>query len=258
MTLQPSMLMWWESWGAEPWMDLAREETLLAAAESGHPALCTYGWDAPTLVLGYGQAAASVDLAACARLRVAVVRRLSGGTGVLHRGDLAASLALPAFHPWARRIDGLYDHFVEAVRAALAQLGVTAERWKPAGGVFSGRSPICFEDHRAESLLVHSKKVLGCAQARRQRAVLVHGTLLFHLDPRLQAEVYGVSETRIRDAMAPIPDQAGLSPVPFAAVLARTMAAALALPPPHAVAPPPLSAELAARARDPKWVPLKL
>src|SRR5512135_2700059 len=121
-------LAWWLSLEGDPGADLAREELLLEAASGGAPRLSCYGWQGPVLVLGYGQDESGIDIAACRAARVPVLRRCSGGTAVLHRGDLSASLALPAGHPWARSIPTLYDGFVLAVQGALLTLGVAAER----------------------------------------------------------------------------------------------------------------------------------
>jgi lipoate-protein ligase A len=148
---------------------------------------------------------------------------------VLHQADLSASLSLPADHPWAKTIRGLYDGFVLSVQEALSSFGVQTDRWLPPQGTARSRSPICFEDHLAESLLVEGRKVLGCAQVRRRESALVHGTILFTLDPPTQALVYGVSEERIRAAMAALPHRLGLTAQTLAGRLAQILARNLSL-----------------------------
>lgn len=178
---------------------------MLAVAAGGGHCLFLYSWPRPALVLGHGQSEDDVDLAACRRAGVSVVRRLTGGTGVLHHDDLAVSLALPAAHPWARGIGDLYDRFLAVVRSALEQVGVRTER---AVGPFPSRrsrSPICFEDAAPETLLVSGRKAVGSAQARRRRAVLVHASLLLNLNPGLYGAVFGVPAERIAASLAPLP-----------------------------------------------------
>lgn len=246
-------LILWESWAGPPVQDLAREELLLEAAAHA-PHLFAYSWTSPALVLGYGQdPERGVDLAACRRLRIPVLRRASGGTAVLHQADLSLSLALPAPHPWARTIGTLYDGFVEAIQEALTTLGVPCERAEAPVPRPRTRSPICFEDQLTESLLVHGRKVLGCAQVRRGRAALVHGTLLLGLNAPLQAEVFGVAQERIAAAMTALPAPAP-SPFSLARLCASALARALGLAPPALGALPPLPPPLAARADDPRWV----
>lgn len=189
----------------DPARDLAFEQEMLDGASDGAHGLFLYSWPRPTVVLGHGQSEDDMDRDFCRRAGVAVVRRASGGTGVLHHDDLAVSLALPATHPWASGIGNLYDRFLAVIRQALERVGVPTER---ATGPFPSRrsrSPICFEDATRETLLVSGRKAVGCAQARRRRAVLVHASLLLNLNPGLYGAVFGVPAERIAASLAPLP-----------------------------------------------------
>jgi lipoyl(octanoyl) transferase len=250
------MMGWWISQGGPAAEDLAREDLLLdASAASGIPWLFSYSWAGPALVLGYGQDPASgIDLEACRARGVSVLRRCTGGTGVVHQGDLALSLALPAAHPWARSIPDSYDGFVAAIERGLGTLGIATRRSSKREGARHKRSPICFEDHASETLLMGQKKVLGCAQMRRNRAVLVHGVLLLGLDTGLQAQIYKVPETHIGSLLGHLPKAAVRSPEFLAAHLAQAIAGALIEPAPEATPVPALPAHLLERARDPKWL----
>lgn len=251
----PPSLLFWTSWSAPPAEDLAREEHLLEEASAGRPALYAYGWLRPVLVLGYGQKTSEgVDLGYCERAGIPVLRRATGGSGVYNDGDLSLSLALPAGHPLAGSIHALYSTFVEAIRRALSALGVQTVRWRPEDGTPRRRSPICFEDHLAESLLLDGRKILGCAQVRRRRAVLVHGTVLFHLDAAVQARIYGVEKARIERAMAPLPATEGLTPARLAETVAPLIASSHGLSRLSSSAPPPVREDLIPRLVDPKWV----
>jgi lipoate-protein ligase A len=245
---------WSAAWNGMPETDLAWEEATLArVAETGRPRLLAYGWDRPVLVLGYGQDSSEVDLSACKVRGVSVVRRCTGGTGVLYQGDLALSLVLPETHPWARSIATLYEAFAGALKNGLEALGVmTTKSQTPKRG--GPRSAICFEDHRAETLLLGGKKVLGCAQARRGGSVLIHGALLLGVDAWLQSEVYGVTRERIDALLGIVPQEAYATRETLAKHLAqhvaKTLGESIRLAEPSAGLPP----ELARRLHDPKWV----
>ncbi len=238
-----------------PGADLAFEEEQLIYAAAGEPILVSCSWAAPVLVLGYSQEAGSVNLPACKRLGVPVLRRITGGTGVLHHQALSFSLALPRDHRWAASIAALYDGFAESLRLALSNAGHRLERGRGHGSEDGSRSPICFEDHLTESLLLQGKKVLGCAQARRRDAVLVHGTLLLGLDVPLQAAVFGVEAARINSAMAALssPDKARL-----AENAAHSLAEGAGLKLEVATAPPVVPARYLARYSNARWAPLPL
>jgi lipoate-protein ligase A len=240
-------------------MDLAQEEARLSSvAANAPPFLLAYGWDRPVLVLGYGQDLSEVNLAVCRERGVSVLRRCSGGAGVLHQGDLALSLVLPGDHPWVGSIAGLYEEFVAALQGGLHALGVETTRsqaHRPGG---RPRSAICFEDHRAETLLFEGKKVLGCAQARRRGAVLIHGALLLGVDAGLQSEVYGVTRERIEALLGSVPQEAYATRETLAKHLAQFLAETLGemVRPFQGAAQPSadLPQELVRRHHDPKWV----
>jgi lipoyl(octanoyl) transferase len=196
-------LLWFHSDGKDPGLDLAREEALLESAV-GSPFLLTWSWEKPVLVLGYAQGLEGIDPTFCRREGIPILRRCSGGTGVIHRGDLSASLALPPDHSWASGIRSLYQHFTEAFRELLAGIGVSGERPVPTPAGSRSRSPICFEDRLAETILSEGRKVLGCAQARRAAGILVHGTLLLSENSSLYSGVFHVPGERVRSALGPI------------------------------------------------------
>jgi len=200
------------SWDGPPEVDLAAEEGALEEAAGGRPVLLLWSWPGPVVVLGHGQRDDQVDRALCTREGIPVLRRITGGTGIVHRRDLAVSLALPAGHPWARTIPAAYDGFVGAVAAALGGLGLEVERPRPVPRRSAReRSPVCFETVLSETLFLGGRKVLGCAQARRRSAVLVHGLLHREPDHALYAAVFGVPPARVRGAVGGIGPEPGLA-----------------------------------------------
>ena len=183
------------------------------------------------VVLGFGQPAEDVDLAWCGRRGVPVLRRLTGGTGVLHRGDLGVGLALPAEHPWAKGIVSLYGCFLEALGPALRALGSRASRIAEPRRGSRVRSPVCFLDQLADTLAVDGRKAVGCAQTRRRGAVLVHAAVLLGLDAELYSRVFRVPEDEVRAGLAPA--LTGIAPSAVGEGVAAGMARALGLTPAH-------------------------
>ena len=183
--------------------DLAFEAELMQRAAGGGCAMLVASWPSPVVVLGYAQNPGDVDLDWCRKHAVPVLRRLSGGTGVIHHRDLSVSLALPAGHLWAKGIVGLYDRFLDVLEPALKTVGAAVERLHEPGRATRVRSPICFEDQLADTLLVDGRKVVGCSQTRRKGAVLIHAAVLLGLDPGTYARVFGVEEGRVAAALAP-------------------------------------------------------
>lgn len=178
---------------------------MLDDARMGISTLYLYRWEKPAVIIGYGQPVTEVNLNFCRERGLPVLRRITGGTGVLHNRDWAVSFAFPDTASWAKTIAGTYDCFLGLVQGALRLSGIETERAHVNPGPKKKRSPVCFEDIHVETLLLKRKKAVGCAQARRKGTVLVHGTLLFNLDPETYAEIFDVTPGRIRKAMTPLP-----------------------------------------------------
>lgn len=172
--------------------DLAFESEMLERAAEGRCSLLVASWSGPVVVLGYAQPPEDADLEWCRGEGIPVLRRLSGGTGVIHRGDLSLSLALPRDHMWAESIVGLYDRFLDVLQPALAELGSPVERVDEPGHATRVRSPICFFDQLADTLVVDGRKAVGCSQTRRKGGVLIHAAVLLGLESTLYSRVFGV------------------------------------------------------------------
>lgn len=178
--------------------NMAVDEALLEdAAERGVATLRFYQWSEPTLSLGYFQAAAERETHAASR-GAAMIRRLSGGGGLLHDRELTYSLSLPASHPLARQAPALYNRMHRALVAVLATRGVRAALW---GTVLGEGVPspapaepfLCFARRTAADVIVPrpqadssagaTVKIAGSAQRRRQGAILQHGAVLLAASP---------------------------------------------------------------------------
>lgn len=233
--------------------DLAFEGWMLERAAAGRPCLLLASWEGPVTVLGYAQDPSEVDLEWCRSHGIPVLRRLSGGSGVIHRRDLSVALALPVSHVWARGVLGLYDRFLEVLVVALREAGAAVERKTDAPRATRARSPICFMEQLTDTLLVEGRKAVGCAQTRRRGAALVHAAVLLDLDPELYARVFRSDAELVRGALAPAVrsgDRRALG-----GLVARLLAEALGLAA-APVAMPTLPASYQEPYRTAKWAPL--
>jgi lipoate-protein ligase A len=193
--------------GGLPSEDLALEGWMLERAAEGVCCAFMYSWEGPVVVLGYSQDVDDVDLSWCRDHGVPVLRRLTGGTGVVHRRDLAVSVALPTSHPWAAGVVDLYRRFLAVLEPALKSAGGDVHRKQNPRRASMVRSPICFEDQLSDTLLVNGRKAVGCAQTRRRGAVMIHAAILLGLDSTTYARVFQVEERRVQDGLAPaVPD----------------------------------------------------
>ncbi len=236
----------------DPADDLAFEEVLLDRAGEGRLAAVAWSWPGPVVVLGHGQPACDVRLDWCVARSIPVLRRITGGTGVVYRSDLAVSLALPIDHPWARGVRRLYERFLDALSIGLGRCGADVSPLAEPGRARRDRSPICFEDQLADTLIASGRKAVGCAQARRRRAVLIHAAVLLGLDPDLYAQVFGVPPERVERGLGPVGARQSAAAVGDSVLTALAGALSVRAVP---LQRPPLSSGLRERWQTEKWSP---
>ncbi len=162
---------------------MAYDEALLeACAADPHgftPVLRLYAFEPPCLSIGRFQAITDVDLAACRRDGIDVVRRPTGGRAVLHARDLTYAVVAPEAGPvFAGGVRRSVERIGAVLLDAVRRLGITdaaiAERRV---GVRAARRADCFASAGAYEVAVRGRKLAGSAQVRRNGAALQHGTL---------------------------------------------------------------------------------
>jgi lipoate-protein ligase A len=143
-----------------------------------------YAWEAPTLSIGFSQRSADIDLTACRKSAVHVVRRPTGGRAVLHEQELTYSLILPLRHTWARiSIAESYRRINGCLLRGLEMLGLEAKVGCRQRQVDGALSPFCFPAILQHEVLADGKKVIGSAQRRFPAALLQQGSILLDFDP---------------------------------------------------------------------------
>jgi lipoate-protein ligase A len=187
--------------------NMALDEAILLTHDAGRtsPTLRVYGWEVPTLSLGYAQSTAhEVDLAACQQCGVAVVRRPTGGRAVLHDQEVTYSVILPTL--LAHTGNTLTEHYRLiglALEAALQQLGLPVHLERARRTAQTPRdtsSPACFAALARYELSVAGKKIVGSAQKRLQHALLQHGSIPLQMDRHRLFRCLRVPQDR-RDAL---------------------------------------------------------
>jgi lipoate-protein ligase A len=174
---------------ADAYTQMAMDEAILRARSEGRApnTIRLYRWRPSAVSIGYFQSLEEeVDLEACQRMGVDVVRRLTGGGAVYHdhEGEITYSLIAPETDPKVPRdIPESYRVICGCLVRALGHLGLKAE-FRP-----------------INDILVGGRKVSGNAQTRRLGVVLQHGTVLIECDVRKMFTVLKVSEEKIRDKL---------------------------------------------------------
>ncbi|HEU5262137.1 MAG TPA: hypothetical protein VFU41_12015 [Gemmatimonadales bacterium] len=161
--------------GAE---NMAADQALLTEADrAGRAFLRLYRFVPPCLSFGRNEPARErYDRDAIARLRLAVVRRPTGGRAVWHEHEVTYAVAAPvaAFSSLRDAYFEIHQRLVAALRALGAPATVAAGPAKPV----DGGEVACFATSVGGEVLIDGKKVIGSAQVRAGHAFLQHGSIL--------------------------------------------------------------------------------
>lgn len=168
--------------------NMAVDEALLLSHEAGQspPTLRVYTWSSPTLSLGYAQnVEKEVDVAACRRHEVTLVRRPTGGRAVLHDQEATYSVVMPL--RLADREASITEHYHRiglALAAALRHAGLAVRLERPSVLAAASRSasPACFAAMSRYELSASGRKLVGSAQKRGRRSLLQHGSIPLSMD----------------------------------------------------------------------------
>lgn len=182
--------------------NMALDEAILLQANPS-PALRLYSWSGPWLSIGYSQVVQKdVDVAACQRLGIGLVRRPTGGGAILHHAELTYCLVAPEDHDSVKgSILESYCKVSRGLVAGLTSLGINPEM-TPADCRNNRSSSSCFLSPSAYEVVVGGRKLAGSAQWRHRGMLLQHGSVLLDLDPLLYAEVLKLPPGEDRDTWA--------------------------------------------------------
>ncbi len=169
--------------------NMALDEALLRARIQGvaPPTLRFFSWSPPTISLGYGQKLdARINVDACRRLGVGLVRRPTGGSAIYHdtleREVTYSVVARAGDFEGAGDLLESYRWIGAGLTAGLRRLGVAAEMVAVKASEALASPAFCFSRTGSYEIEVDGKKLVGSAQRRQGGAFLQHGSILLGAD----------------------------------------------------------------------------
>ncbi len=170
-----------------PAWNMACDEWLLIHAERfAQPILRMYGWDRPSVTIGYFQ-----PFPTEIPKRYTVIRRPTGGALVVHDSDLTFTVILPPDHSW--RELSVFERY-EWVHARIGKVfeskGIDFSL-ADQGAALSVRGSVgshCFQKSSRYDVLVSGMKVAGGAQRITRKGLLHQGSIQGEGSPRVSPE----------------------------------------------------------------------
>ncbi|HJE18761.1 MAG TPA: lipoate--protein ligase family protein [Aliicoccus persicus] len=190
--------------------NMAVDELLMEKHRNGEipPVIRLYEWQVPSLSLGYFQKVKKeIDIDMVEEYGYQMVRRLTGGRGVLHDKELTYSIVVSEAHPRmphsvseSYRIisSGLLEGFKNLGLDAYFSVPDTEEKRKSLTNV---RSSVCFDTPSWYELVVEGKKIAGSAQTRQDGVIMQHGSILLDVDVDHLFDMFNYTNQRFKEKM---------------------------------------------------------
>lgn len=183
--------------------NMAIDEALMEWHGNGKipPIIRFYGWKKPSLTVGHFQNVhKTIDFSGVEKHGCDFVRRLTGGSAVLHDDELTYSIIVEESHPKIpHTINEAYYVLSQGLLEGYRSLGIETDFAQPQRKS-KDRSAVCFETPAMYEMLVEGKKLSGNAQTRRKGVLLQHGSLpmSFHADMLFDLFQFSSEERRQR------------------------------------------------------------
>src|SRR5690625_2868940 len=182
---------------------MAMDEALLNWHSKGEipPTLRFYGWVAPSLSLGHFQKADKrIDFAAVNQHGCEFVRRLTGGSAVLHDDELSYSIVVTEDHPSIpKSVREAYHILTKGSLEGYRTLGIHAAYAYPSGKeVIKDRSAVCFEQASYYDMVIDGKKLSRNAQTRKKGVLLQRGSIPMSIDENMLFALFLFPSERVK------------------------------------------------------------
>ena len=171
--------------------NMALDEAIAVAVRQdlAPPTLRVYGWVAPSLSIGCFQRAEDIDSRYCSEKQIPIVRRPTGGRGILHGNEMTYSFSAKTTSGlFSKGLLDSYKRISSAIGLALTKAGLSPElklmKEMKRSSVSSGRvnNPFCFRSISFGEISVNGKKIVGSAQKRWPDGLLQQGSIPFLVD----------------------------------------------------------------------------
>lgn len=176
--------------------NMALDEAIAINVRSGDlpPTLRLYGWLSPSVSLGSFQKITDINLQYCIRNNIPVVRRPTGGRGILHGDELTYSFSAKNEGKFSAGLLETYRKLSAAFQFALNKIGlnVTIKMRREAGRNLT-RSPLCFQSTSYGEISFDGKKLIGSAQKRWSDGFLQQGSIPYSINYEKLTGVFNIN-----------------------------------------------------------------
>lgn len=153
------------------------------------PIFRLYGWSPACVSLGRNQDDKFIDYKFLSKLKIDVVRRLTGGRALLHDNEITYSYITPVnILKNGENITSSYKEISQILINALKKIGIETD-------FGSTKRPnthfdYCMLISTGADLCYQGRKLIGSAQFRKDNYILQHGSILFDYNKELLQKIF--------------------------------------------------------------------
>lgn len=179
--------------------NMALDEAIAISVRKGGspPTLRLYGWDIPSVSIGYSQKISDIDSNYCKKKGIPIVRRLTGGRAILHNNEITYSFSTRTDNElFSKGLRDSYRKISKAFIIFLSKIGLSPEVRLSRNIRYSSpitrhsRSTLCFESVSYGEITINNKKITGSAQKRWTDGLLQQGSIPISIDRDEMVKVF--------------------------------------------------------------------
>ena len=173
-------------------INMTEDERLLNLSienKENSPILRLYGWSPACVSLGRNQPEESINVDYCKNNKIDIVRRMTGGRGLLHDKELTYAFICPeSFLSCKNSVIESYKEISGALIEGFKELNINLSF--PENKKAATKFDYCMSISTGADLSFEGKKIVGSAQLRKQGYILQHGSILFDYDESTIKEIF--------------------------------------------------------------------
>ena len=170
-------------------MNMAVDHAVYESVANGRelPTIRFYKWNKSSVSLGAYQNPKEINLDACKKHNIGIVRRMTGGRAVYHdKVDFTYSVIAP-IRVFNYSIQNAYREICSCIISTLSELGIKAAI------------------ENKNDIIVGNKKISGnAAKAMDKGIYLQHGTLIYDIDFDVMPKILNISQDLVKEKVTSI------------------------------------------------------
>jgi len=190
--------------------NMALDEAIATAVRKGSspPTLRLYGWDVPSVSIGYFQKVRDVDFDYCILKGIPIVRRPTGGRAILHNNEITYSFSVKTGDGiFSKGLLDSYRRISTTFVLSFSKIGLSPElkllreMRNPSPISRHSKSPLCFKSISYGEISIDNKKIIGSAQKRWSDCLLQQGSIPCIIDRDETAKVFRLESSVLVETM---------------------------------------------------------